>query len=381
MTISNELINCTGCYACVAICPKQCITMVSDLDGFWSPQIEAAKCVKCNKCNNCCPLNQKIEQGNKPVAYAAYNKNDVVRRNSSSGGVFTLLAEAVLAQGGCVFGAGFNSTFAVEHCCVDNASDLEELRGSKYVQSKIGTCFIEAQQRLRQGGLVLFSGTPCQIAGLKSFLGQEYPNLICQDLICHGVASPKVWQHYLNYRKNAYQGKLQRAYFRNKRYGWRRFSLCLQSTEGEYIQDLNTDLFLQLYLKNYILRPSCYHCKFKTLHRQADITLADFWGIDKVLPDFNNDEGVSLLLIHSKKGQNLYQTIADNMMVSPVSAEAAIKHNSAVIKPIDMPRNRADFFVDFNEKDFDGVFLKYTKDTLVVCIKKVIRKCINTFCR
>lgn len=196
--------TCTGCHACAAKCPKQCIKMISDTEGFWYPQIDEEECINCGLCERVCPIITpiKFEDPFSPMAYACYNRDEKVRLASSSGGIFTLIAEAVLKQGGVVFGAGFDEDFNVCHQCVERVEDLDKLRMSKYVQSKIGETYREAENFLKENRLVLFTGTPCQIGGLKAYLGKSYDNLITQDIICHGVPSPMVWEDYLAFRKN-----------------------------------------------------------------------------------------------------------------------------------------------------------------------------------
>jgi coenzyme F420-reducing hydrogenase beta subunit len=265
--------DCTGCYACSQICPDEikCISMVKDNEGFWYPKVDYSKCIKCGLCVDVCPiLNNKVVE-NTPVAYACINKNKSIRLESSSGGLFSLIAEQVIEDGGVVFGAGFDENFEVMHSYIEKKNDIGKFRGSKYVQSKIGNTYKQAESFLKSGRKVLFTGTPCQIAGLKSFLGEPYIGLLCVDLVCHGVPSPDVFKKYIKYRNEKANSQVKRISFRRKDEGWKRFSVSfLFENDTEYRQNLNNDLYMKAFLKNICLRPSCYECKFKTLHRQEN---------------------------------------------------------------------------------------------------------------
>ena len=293
--IQNK-IDCCGCHACAQICPQHCITMQPDAEGFLYPQIDETACIHCNLCEKVCPILQSLEEpkDKTPAAYAAINKDDDIRRQSSSGGVFTLLAEYILAQGGVVFGAAMaDDQRSVRHIAVETPEDLAALRGSKYLQSTIGNTYGEAKQALQAGRKVLFTGTPCQIEGLKSFLqGREYPNLYCMDVICHGVPSPLAWQTYVSEQETRAGVPARRTFFRHKKYGWKTFALLLEfSNNKAYECVLSKDAFMQAFLQNACLRPSCHACHFKKLNRVSDITVADYWGVQNQQPDMDDDKG------------------------------------------------------------------------------------------
>lgn len=227
-----EKSKCNGCYACATACPKRCITMTVDEEGFWYPEIDTTSCVNCDACIKVCPIETSYTPLTKKniTAYAAMHKEDFVRLNSSSGGIFSALATYVLEKGGVVFGAGLDEEFNVVHTYVENVEDLTVLRGSKYVQSKIGEAYKEAEIFLKKGKLVYFSGTPCQIEGLLAYLKRPYENLITQDLICHGVPSPKVWREYVDYRRAEANGaKPRKIAFRAKNEGWKRYSVAFSN--------------------------------------------------------------------------------------------------------------------------------------------------------
>ena len=262
--------ECCGCYACYNICPQSCISMQIDEEGFWYPVVDQERCIDCGLCEKSCPVLNKSIVDNYPTAYAAVNKDKHIRNQSSSGGLFTIVAESIIRNNGIVFGAGFDDDFNVVHSWTDNIAGLNQFRGSKYIQSCIGTTYKEARDFLKQGKKVLFSGTPCQIAGLKSYLGKDYDNLMCIDIICHGVPSPNVWRRYKEALEERSQGKTLRIAFRSKVCGWKLFSLSFSfDNDKEYSKRLTEDIYLKGFLQNLYLRPSCYNCHFKTINRQV----------------------------------------------------------------------------------------------------------------
>lgn len=360
---------CTGCHACAASCPKNCIAMTADEEGFLYPHVNQTECIDCGKCEKVCPLlNHKTQNTDAlQIGYAAYNTNEEIRLNSSSGGIFTLLAEYIIHSGGIVFGAAMSEDCkSVRHIAVETIKDLEKIRGSKYVQSTIGDTYKIAKQALDAGRLVLFTGTPCQISGLLSFLGKEYDNLFTQDLICHGVPSPSVWSRYAEVREKESGSLVRRVFFRHKKYGWKRFSVLFEfSNNTKYMKDLRTDTFMQGFLANIYLRPSCYKCVFKTVERQADITLADFWGIQKEFPELNDDKGISFVWIHSENGLNLFKQISGQIISQQVDVNYALSHNTAAIKCPSTPKNRNQFFRKLDTINLEKTIRRYAKKPLL----------------
>ncbi|GKX31766.1 F420H(2):quinone oxidoreductase [Vallitalea longa] len=366
--------DCTGCHACYNICPQNCISMQSDNEGFRYPIIDMDKCIDCGLCDRVCPVLNLEKIQNKPHAYACINKDETIRIKSSSGGIFTLVAEIVIDNGGVVFGVGFNENFEVEHRYIETKEELEKLRGSKYVQSRIGDTFKQAKTFLRQGRKVLFTGTPCQIGGLKSYLGQIYDNLICIDIVCHGVPSPDVWHKYIEYREEKVGLPTQRIAFRSKNEGWKRFSVSfLFKNNIEYQKTLDKDYFMKAFLKNICLRPSCYECNFKSLNRQSDITLADFWGIWNVLPEMDDDKGTSLIFVNSDIGKSMIKQIRHKIIYKEVNIEEAVKYNSAAIKSVAYNTKRVDFFNHLNDYSFDRLVMKYCSDKLLIRLKRKVK--------
>lgn len=366
--------DCVGCYSCASVCPKDCIDMKIDDEGFWYPHVDNDKCIKCNKCVSVCPTINTSENNNKQNAYACINKEESIRLESSSGGVFSLVAEQILEEGGAVFGACFDSEFVVKHSFTENKEKLKNFRGSKYTQSKIGDSYRLVRDFLKSDQKVLFTGTPCQVAGLKSFLGKEYNNLVCMDMICHGVPSPDVWKKYTQYREKIANSKVDNISFRNKKEGWKKFSVSfLFKNNTEYRQSLDKDLYMRIFLNDICLRPSCYDCKFKGLNRNSDITLADFWGIKNIIPEMDDDKGTSLIFVNSDKGKKVFEVISSKMEYKDVNIEDAVKYNPAAIKSASYNPKRESFMKKRNKLSFDKLVKKYCIENFSIRIRKVIK--------
>ena len=364
--------ECCGCHACYNVCQVNAISMEEDAKGFKYPVVNKSKCINCGMCKKVCPIVNSVKVNNLPYAYAAYNKDEKTRLASSSGGIFTLIAEYILEHNGIVIGSSFDSNFMVEHICIDNKDDLYKLRTSKYVQSSIGDTYRKAKQYLKQGKLVLFTGTPCQIEGLKSYLINDYDNLYTQDIICHGVPSPKVWDKYLEYRKKKYGSRPVNVNFRNKESGWDSYSMMLQYKNKTYREKHGKDIYMQAFLSDTSLRDSCYKCSFKKINRISDITLADFWGIKNVIPNMNDNKGTSLIIINSKKGKKLYQAIQEKIISKKVDFYKSISYNQSMTKSASIPKTRENFWENIDNLEFDKLVSKYTpKDKIV---KRALRK-------
>ena len=374
----NNKKDCMGCHACASICPKSCISMESDKEGFLYPNVDYNLCIRCKQCINVCPIINKEEVMNDPVAYSCINNDETIRLDSSSGGIFTLVAERVIARDGAVFGATFNDQFEVEHVFVETKENLEQLRGSKYVQSKIGNSYKKAKEFLDSGREVLFTGTPCQIAGLKSYLEKLYTNLSTMDIVCHGVPSPDVWHKYVEFRETEAGSLAQRIAFRRKDEGWKRFSVSfLFKNNTEYRQNLWNDLFMRAFLKDVCLRPACYDYKYKGLNRQSDLTLADFWGVQNILPKMDDDKGTSLIFVNSEMGQRLFNEVKDKMLYQEVDINEAVKYNSAAIKSVKYNPKRDGFMAEKESLPFDKLVAKYCNEPLQRRIRNKVRSGIK----
>jgi coenzyme F420-reducing hydrogenase beta subunit len=330
----KDKVDCCGCASCVQTCPQKCISFTEDREGFRYPKVNKKDCIDCGLCEKVCPIIQgKNTSSREPLAvFSAKNKDEHIRIQSSSGGVFTLLAEKVIRQGGVVLGARFDERWEVVHDYTETLEGLSAFRGSKYVQSRIEDNYQRAKTFLQEGRHVLFSGTPCQIAGLRRFMKKDYENLLCVDFVCHGVPSPKVWRNYLKNIVRQGDGKnsvsqspfskddarITSISFREKFHGWKKYSFAVTLSKATAAGEKNTvslshifynDCFMQLFLQNVILRPSCYDCQFRRGRSGSDITIGDFWGIDRIKPQTDDDKGVSLVIINTEKGREFFPHI------------------------------------------------------------------------
>lgn len=341
---------CSGCEACVSVCPRDSISIRTDSEGFLQPIINKDSCVECHRCEKTCPILNPIEiSTDYPTrAYAAINMNDDVRRSSSSGGIFYSLSEWIVKQGGVVFGARFNEEWEVVHDYTETLDELHSFMRSKYVQSRIGETFNQTKKFLDQGRWVLYAGTPCQIGGLKSFLKKDYDRLIAVDIICHGVPSNSVWRSYLNENFNITD--ISDINFRDKTNGWpggQHVAIFSSNTNKLYSVPQMENMFFRGFVKNIYLRRSCYNCAFKSTKHCADITLADFWGVQDIAPEMHDNKGTSAVFIHTEKGNDLLKQIMPTIKVSLQNADEIVTHNACMIHSVKMPGRRADFFRAF----------------------------------
>lgn len=368
---------CTGCGACYSICPNNAIEMKKNDEGFLFPEINEENCTNCNLCARSCPVLREYK-GNSGHYYACVSKDDKVKKASSSGGVFSLIAEKIIDLDGVVFGAVFDESLNVVHTYTENKEGLEKLRGSKYVQSKIGDTYKKAKEFLEEGRFVLFTGTPCQIGGLYSYLKKDYDKLYTQDMVCHGVPSEKVWETYKKFREKKSGAKLRRIFFRHKNYDWKRFCVLFEfSNNTQYLQIFFEDLYMKGFLENLSLRKSCYNCHYKHIERESDITLADFWGVQKVLPEMYDKMGTSLVFVNSQKGEKLFELISDSIKYKEVDINDTLKFNSAINASVKEPNNRSAFFEDIEKLSFDEAIKRnIAKKPVKTRIKRFIKKFI-----
>lgn len=366
--------KCSGCHACFNICPKDAITMVPDENGFKHPQIADDLCIHCNLCKKVCPILKDVKKENDIQAYACINKDDEIRKNSSSGGVFYLLAKNILSKNGVVFGARFNDDFEVIHDYVEKVEDIHLFQGSKYVQSTIHDSYKKAKKFLDDNRLVLFTGTPCQIEGLLSYLQKDYPNLITQDIVCHGVPSPKLFKLYKENIKYKYNDDITKINFKKKTNSWKNYEMSIDLKNHHYEISHNDDVYMKAFLNDIALRDSCYQCNAKKKHRLSDITLADFWGIESVLPEMDDDKGTSLVIINSKSGNQLFEEIKDQINYKEIEYEKAIVNNPSLYQSVNRPKNRDTYLNRVTVDNLNDLTKKYTTVSIV---KKVIRKIKN----
>lgn len=356
--------NCTGCYACVNICPKKCISMIESDPGFLYPNIDRNQCIECGQCERVCPLISKVELSKSTVAFAVKNKYNEERNRSTSGGFFPLIAKYVISKGGIVAGAAYDDNFVARHIFIESVDQIQLLQGAKYSQSRIGDSFLKIEKFLQSERTVLFSGTPCQCAGLKSYLGKEYDNLFLADLICHGVPSPKVWQDYIDYRSlKENDGKRPvKINMRSKSSGWSRYGY---STEFDYGNGKVTrihnsqDLFMKAFVGNICLRSSCSDCKAKGVERCTDVTLGDYWGIWNQHPEFDDNKGTSVVFVHSQKGRMIMEHLRDEMDCLEVEIEDAYKENGSLINSSAAHPARAEFLEQVTADNFEELIHRY----------------------
>ena len=382
---------CCGCAACVQICPKKCISLTEDTEGFLYPRVDKTKCIDCGLCETVCPFLSESAEREPKAVYAVKNPNDDIRQESSSGGVFTLLAEKVINDGGVVFGVRFDEKWEVEFAYSETIDGLSAFRGSKYIQARVGNAFIDAEQFLKAGRKVLFSGTPCQVKGLLQYLRKDYENLLTVDFVCHGVPSPKVWRLYLKeeVERIARQGddgkntvlsskvmpNIKGINFRDKSSGWKKYSFALQLTEalaeGEQNSVLHTNKFyenpfMQAFLSDLILRPSCYMCPAKSGKSGSDITIGDFWGIEHIKPEIDDDKGLSLVMVHN---ENKISNIVLSSMAE-LTLQDAINGNPCIVKPVIRPLYRSVYMYKIIKRNR---FVVYSPNAVIKVIERIRR--------
>lgn len=371
--------KCMGCAACASVCPTHSIAMKEDKEGFLHPKIDRKTCIKCHKCESTCPILNKetIRNDVETKAYAAINKDEEIRMKSSSGGVFHALAKWTIEHGGVVFGARFDENWEVIHDFSETLEGIIPFMGSKYVQSRIGDTYKQARNFLEQDRWVLFSGTPCQLAGLRAFLGKEYERLVQVDLICHGVPSPSVWRSYL--KDFVTDGEILSISFRDKEEGWLRFQNVTTTTTTTIREHQMENPFFRGFLKNVYLRKSCYDCQFRSYHRNSDLTIADYWGVNDLCPEMFDDKGTSIVFTHTSLGERVLQGIEKEVRYVEQAKEDAVKFNPSMYRdyPKDLKRKR--FFWVFRLTSFERASYVIDKDVFYIRGLRKVKKCMRRF--
>lgn len=372
---------CCGCHACGDICGHKAITFNTDDEGFWYPEVNSELCVNCGFCDKVCPMLHKadfINRHKEAVVYAAYTKDEAIRLDSTSGGIHSMLALQKFSERAYVGGAVYKPDHTCSQIVTSDENRLPEIRSSKYLQSASEGVYKEIRKLLREGKEVFYCGCPCQIHALYNYLGKEYDNLTTCDFICRGVNSPKVFLKYIEMLERKYRSKATKIKFKNKKWGWHNFSLRVNFENGkEYCKDCRHDLFFIGYLQSgNFARPSCYECPFKGFPQKADITLADFWGIENVDPSMDQDKGTSLVMINSNKGQVLFDTIKNKIVWKMFTMEDARTGNAAMNYSMkSMKSDRIAFFHDLDILPFEEVAKKYFPlPTLMNRIKRKLSK-------
>ena len=373
--------DCCGCGACRNICPRNAIAMRPDEKGFLYPHVNQALCTGCGICHDVCPMGQRTPENKTaiPEFYAVKHRSDQIRMQSSSGGIFTALSDWILELGGSVYGAAFDDTFRVCHKRAVTKEERDEFRGSKYLQSDIGVVFTEVKKDLKNGLPVLFSGTPCQAAGLSRYLcitKTDASGLYLCDLICHGTPSPTIWKDYIAFLTARYPSKVAHYTFRDKENGWRGYQISVAFQDGTVVKNRrDVCSYAVLFSMDIDLRPSCYQCPFASLHRPSDITIGDFWGIENSMPEFEDAKGVSLVLTSTPKGRLLLQSVQDRLDVRSVRPEQGMQWN--LEKPsVASPKTDA-FWAEYQAHGFEYVVRKYAEGGVRGKIKSGVKRALK----
>lgn len=371
--------DCCGCSACVQICPKHCIGMKPDEEGFMYPSVDDELCINCGLCEKVCPVINRGEERIPVRTLAVKNNNDETRFKSSSGGAFSALAVRILEEGGVVFGARFNKEWDVVHDHIESVGDLRLFQGSKYVQSVIGDTYALAEAFLKNERKVMFTGTSCQIAGLKKYLRKDYDNLLAIEVICHGVPSPMIWNDYLKYvcadkkvKGISSLNDISGISFRSKLTGWKKYSMVFTGNDGVTMaQTFDKNLFMKGFLNNLYLRPSCYDCPARKGRSGCDISLGDFWGVENSHPDFVDNMGVGLILVYKEK-EILQEMNTDCTMAESDYADA-VRGNPCIEKSVAEPLGRKMFWDEYGTYGLDAVKRVISRNTPGI-LKRIVSK-------
>lgn len=371
--------KCTGCSACASICPKGAIKLVEDNEGFKHPEIDQSKCINCGLCKRTCPVLNTTENSSLNRCYVAYNKNDEVKKTSSSGGIFDAIARKILSDNGIVIGAAFNDNMELKHIAIEKIDDLEKLEGSKYLQSNINNMFSYIKEKINDKK-ILFVGTPCQVAGLHAYLKKDYVNLICIDLFCHGVPSPKLFNKYIKELEDGNRSKVVKYNFRDKKTGWDAYSNTANFENNSEISELQSNnSYMRLFLSDIALRESCYNCNFKVGNKYSDITLGDFWGVQKYYPEMYSKNGVSAIIINTEKGKLIFESISDNLEYKECNLEEMEDGNPSLKSSGKYPKKRKEFFENIDNLSIKKLEKKYANVSLIKKIKWKIKRIIKKF--
>ena len=373
--------RCTGCHACFNACPVRAIRMEEDEEGFLYPQIQQTSCINCGRCRDVCPVLSppSLNVGENVFACAAADLDQ--RLASSSGGVFSLLAERILSQGGLVCGAAYDTIDRVVHILIRDPKELAKIRGTKYVQSEIGSAFRQIESALNEGRIVLFSGTPCQVAGLKSFLGKDPETLLTVDLICHGVPSPGVWRDYVRILSKGSSVVKMNHRAKDPDTGKTLFSYQLASGE-QYEKEQKDDLYIKGFLQNLFLRRSCFNCSFKGTRRCSDLTIGDFWSAKEFHPTLADGMGTSAVIVHSEKGKEALDSVLGQTRSEKSGLREVETWNECLTRSVSPTEKREQFYARWKQEPLNNILEemtvaaspKKTKTGAGSILKRVIRK-------
>lgn len=390
MINANDWISCTGCSSCLNICPVDAINMRPNEEGFLYPEIDNSICIKCDKCSDVCQIYKNTNINfTSPLIFAAINKDKDKLMQSSSGGAFAALADIIANSDGVIIGSSFDESLTVVHCAAEAKDGYIQFQGSKYVQSRIGTVYRLVEYYLNQGRMLLFTGTPCQVDGLKLFLKREYNNLLTADLICHGVPSPGFWKKHIAWLEKKNRKAIVSYRFRGKhRIGWSLYYYYYYCKGVSHPKHgyASLDSFYTAFLNGENYRECCYRCKYATLHRVGDFTIGDYWGAEKYHNDINTKEGVSLIFCNSEKAKKMLPQLSELLRLTPTCKEWVVKDNHNLVEPIKRPESRGSFYkvvfddIEKWERDFycspQWILLKVKcilPPKLKVLLKKIVR--------
>lgn len=367
--------ECCGCTACKNICPVNAIEMKEDKEGFLYPIVNEEKCIKCELCKKVCPVLNIKNETKEQHAYIFQNANDDVRRQSTSGGAFSAIAEEIINKNGIVYGVIFDKDFNVIHKGIENKEELYKFRNSKYVQSNLKDTFKEVKENLEKDRLVCFSGTSCQIEGLKNFLGKKYDKLLLVDVVCRAVPSPLIWEKYLKLKRQENKD-IDKIYFRDKLYGYKYSNFSIYNSQNSliYHNGVESDPYLRAFFSNICDRPSCYNCKFKKLNRESDITLWDCFNVEKYNSKLDDDKGTTRILANTVKGKRFVEELGVTHNLEEIDVELATKNFLAMFQSVKYNSERSDFFEDVGKLEEKELFTKYFSDNITVKSERVIRK-------
>ena len=367
--------NCTLCGACINSCRVHAIVLDYPYLDFYYPRIHTDRCIHCKQCEKSCPVlgEKQLPASGYPLAFAAKSNDDSVRMQSSSGGLFYELASHILRTGGYVCGAVFDEDFHVKHIVSNSHQDLLRMMGSKYVQSDMGLCYRQIQEKLQAGHTVLFSGCPCQVAGLRIFLGKAYSNLLLVELICHGIPSDQMLQAYISLREKQYGSKLQKLEFRSKQDGWHCSCVRMEFENAKvYRNPISTDAYMQGFLGNMLLKPACYHCSFRNFTAGSDLILGDFWGAEVVFSEIDDNKGLSAVLVNTDRGKALLD--ACSVALFPSNPETIIQYNQNLIASSIPNPQRDAFFAYAEAHGFASAIRSFLEETAAHKIKRKSRQ-------
>lgn len=370
--------NCCGCGACLAACPKEAISLKEDECGFVYPLIDENKCISCGKCLKTCRFSESgLDSQENQRVYAAAAKSDELLSSSTSGGIFATVSKEILKLGGVAYGATWREDFTVEHIGITDISDLAKLQGSKYTQSSVYRCLPIIKKQLLDGKTVLFSGTPCQVSALYSYLGKQYDNLYTIDIICHGVASNQMLQDDIKYLESKHHGKAGSVAFRTKDKGWGTSGNIVIGGK-KYSYDVTNSPYYYYYLANTIFRDSCYNCRFAGEPRQGDLTIGDYWRIETAHPDIRIDEtkGISCVLVNSDKGQKLIDICKGELILFDSTLAKIRERNGQLVAPCEMPEKRKEILELYAERDYKKLVAHWKKDSRKNLLIEKLKMCI-----